>query len=103
MPGYTAHPQAAVRRIGRSDRLSSDDSFRRDRPEKTLHGPLARPEETSHEKERVMTESRAKPGPKGTSHANKPLRARAVGDSTTASKFRFSATLFRPVATAKAV
>ncbi len=50
-----------------------------------------------------MTESTAKPGAKGTSRADKPRTARALGDSTTASKIRFSATLFRPVATAKAV
>ena len=37
------------------------------------------------------------------SGASKPRTARALGDSTTASKIRFSATLFRPVATAKAV
>ena len=35
--------------------------------------------------------------------ARKPRTARALGDSITASKIRFSATLFRPVATAKAV
>src|SRR4051794_41650761 len=52
-----------------------------------------------------MTESMAKPGAKGTSRANKPRTARALGDSTTdsSSKIRFSATLFRPVAAAKAV
>ena len=37
------------------------------------------------------------------SRASKPRTARALGDSTTASKIRFSATLLRPVATAKAV
>jgi hypothetical protein len=50
-----------------------------------------------------MTESRAKPRAKDMSRASKPRTARALGDSTTASKIRFSATLFRPVATAKAV
>ena len=50
-----------------------------------------------------MTENRAKPRAKGMSRASKPRRARALGDSTTASKIRFSATLFRPAATAKAV
>jgi hypothetical protein len=67
--------------------------------------PLAHPKETSREKEQTMTESMAKSGAKGTSRANKPRTARAVGDSSTASNsmIRFSATLFRPVATAKAV
>src|SRR4051794_40310160 len=53
----------------------------------------------------MMTESMAKPGAKGSSRANKPRTARALGDSTSASnsKIRFSATLFRPVAAAKAV
>ena len=50
-----------------------------------------------------MTESMPKPRAKGTSHARKPGTARARGDSTTSSKVRFSATLFRPAATAKAV
>ena len=50
-----------------------------------------------------MTESRAKATAKGVSHASKPRTARVRGDSTTASTIRFSATLFRPVATAKAV
>jgi hypothetical protein len=50
----------------------------------------------------MMTENRAKPGAKGMSRASKPRMARAVGDSTTASKIRFSATLFRPMTTAKA-
>src|SRR5436190_7040692 len=51
----------------------------------------------------MRTESMAKPRAKGTSHASKPRTARALGDSTPASKIRFSATLFRPVATAKGV
>src|SRR5258708_17114775 len=51
----------------------------------------------------MMPESMAKTGAKGTSRGNKPRTALALGDSTTASKIRFSATLFRPVATAKAV
>jgi hypothetical protein len=51
----------------------------------------------------MMTESMAKPGTKGKSRASKPGTARALGDSTTTSKIRFSATLFRPVMTAKAV
>ena len=50
-----------------------------------------------------MTESMAKPRAKGTSRASKPRTARTLGDSTTASKIRFSATLFRPVTTAKVV
>jgi len=49
-----------------------------------------------------MTESMSKPRAKGTSRASKPGTARARGDSTTSSKVRFSATLFRPAATAKA-
>jgi hypothetical protein len=51
----------------------------------------------------MMAESMAKPRTRGTSRASKPRTARTLGDSTTASKIRFSATLFRPVATAKAV
>jgi hypothetical protein len=77
--------------------------FRKDRPDKTVQIPLERPKETSYEKERMMTESVAKPGGKGASRASKPRTARALGESATASKIRFSATLFRPVATAKAV
>ena len=50
-----------------------------------------------------MTQSIAKPKTKGASRASKPRTARALGDSTIASKIRFSATLLRPVATAKAV
>ena len=51
----------------------------------------------------MMTESMEKPRAQGTSRASKPRTARARGNSATASKIRFSATLFRPVATAKAV
>jgi hypothetical protein len=51
----------------------------------------------------MMTKSMAKPRAKGTSHASKPRTSRALGDSTTVFKIRFSARLFRPVATAKAV
>jgi Domain of unknown function (DUF1905)/Bacteriocin-protection, YdeI or OmpD-Associated len=51
----------------------------------------------------MMTERMAKPKAKGTTRASKSRTARALGDSATASKIRFSATLFRPVATAKAV
>ena len=50
-----------------------------------------------------MTQSMAKPRAKGTSRASKQRTARALGDSTTASNIRFSATLFRPVTTAKVV
>src|SRR5262249_15092924 len=50
-----------------------------------------------------MTENMAKPSARGASRASKPRRARAPGDSTTASKIRLSATLCRPSATAKAV
>jgi Domain of unknown function (DUF1905)/Bacteriocin-protection, YdeI or OmpD-Associated len=50
----------------------------------------------------MMTESMAKSGTKGKSRESKPGTARALGDSTTASKIRFNATLFRPVTTAKA-
>src|SRR5216110_2954200 len=46
---------------------------------------------------------RDEPRAKGTSRASKPRTARALGDSKNASKIRFSATLLRPVATAKAV
>jgi hypothetical protein len=51
----------------------------------------------------MMTESRAKPRAKGVSRTSKSLMGRALVDSTIASSIRFSATLFRPVATAKAV
>ncbi len=74
-----------------------------DRPEKTLQILLRETPRRSHERHGTMTESRAKPRAKGMSCASKPRTARALGDSTTASKIRFSATLFRPVATAKAV
>jgi hypothetical protein len=50
-----------------------------------------------------MAESRAKPRAKKIPRASKPRTARAPGDSATASRIRFSATLFRPAATAKAV
>jgi hypothetical protein len=50
-----------------------------------------------------MIQSLAKPKAKGRSCAGKPRTARATGDSTTASTIRFSATLFRPVTTAKSV
>jgi hypothetical protein len=50
-----------------------------------------------------MTESMAKPSVKGTSRASQPRTARALGHAPTLTKIRFSATLFRPVATAKAV
>ena len=50
-----------------------------------------------------MTDSMAKPTAKSTSRASKPRAARSLGESSTASKIRFSATLFRPAATAKAV
>ncbi len=46
-----------------------------------------------------MAESTAK----GASRASKPGTARALGDSTTTSKIRFSATLFRPKAAPKPV
>jgi Bacteriocin-protection, YdeI or OmpD-Associated/Domain of unknown function (DUF1905) len=45
----------------------------------------------------------AKPRAKGATRVSKPGAARAVGDCPTAPQIRFSATLFRPVATAKAV
>lgn len=45
----------------------------------------------------------AKPKAKGVSRATKPRAARADGDSTTACKICFSATLFRPVTKAKFV
>jgi hypothetical protein len=51
----------------------------------------------------MMAESRAKPRAKDTSRASKPRTVRALGDSTTASKIRFSAPLFQPVATSKEV
>jgi len=45
----------------------------------------------------------AKRRAKGASRASKPRTAGALGDSITAPRIRFSATLLRPVATAKAV
>ncbi len=48
-----------------------------------------------------MTESTKKKSSKGTPRTSKPRIASALGNSTTASTIRFSATLFRPVATAK--
>jgi hypothetical protein len=51
----------------------------------------------------MMTERMAKLRAKGTSRASKRRTAGALGDSTTASRIRFSATLLRPLATAKAV
>lgn len=48
-----------------------------------------------------MTDSISKPRAKGASRASKPRTARALSDLA-ASKIRFSATLFRPVTTAKA-
>jgi hypothetical protein len=51
----------------------------------------------------MMTETMAKARPRGTSRASKPRTARALGDSTTAPTIHFSATLFRPVTTAKPV
>lgn len=45
----------------------------------------------------------AKPKAKCASRASKPRTTRALDDSTTASNIRLGATLFRPVATAKAV
>jgi hypothetical protein len=62
-----------------------------------------RTDETPQEKERMMSERMAKPRAEGTSRASKPRTARARGDATTVSKIRFSATLLRPAATAKAV
>ena len=50
-----------------------------------------------------MTDSIAKPRAKGTLRASKPRTVCALGDSTSASKIRFSATLFRPVTTTNAV
>jgi hypothetical protein len=50
-----------------------------------------------------MAESREESTAKGIPRASKPRTARARGDSTTASRIRFRAMLFRPVATAKAV
>lgn len=49
-----------------------------------------------------MTKSKATAKARGTPRASDQRTARAVGDSTTASKIRFSATLFRPKVTAKA-
>jgi hypothetical protein len=51
----------------------------------------------------MMTERKGKPRASGTSRASKPRTARALSDSTTAPKIRFSATLFRPAATTTAV
>jgi hypothetical protein len=51
----------------------------------------------------MMTDSVAKPRDKGAARASKPRTAGVLGDSSTASKICFSATLFRPVAAAKAV
>lgn len=51
----------------------------------------------------MMSKSTAGPRGKSTSRASKPLKARALAHSITASKICFSATLFRPAATAKAV
>jgi len=56
-----------------------------------------------NEKEPMMRESMAKPEAKGKSRASKARAARALGDSATVSKIRFSATLFRPVTTGKSV
>jgi Domain of unknown function (DUF1905)/Bacteriocin-protection, YdeI or OmpD-Associated len=50
-----------------------------------------------------MTEKSAKPRAKDMPRASKPRTAPALGDSLTASKIRFSATLFRPVASSKGV
>jgi hypothetical protein len=50
----------------------------------------------------MMTERMAKRRAKGASRASKPRMAGALGDSITASRIRFSATLLRPVAAAKA-
>jgi Bacteriocin-protection, YdeI or OmpD-Associated/Domain of unknown function (DUF1905) len=55
----------------------------------------------SREEKRAMTESTKKKSAKGTPRTSKPRIARALGDSRAASPIRFSATLFRPVATAK--
>ena len=54
------------------------------------------PRATFFEKERMMSESMAKPRAKGPSPASKSRTARAPADATTASRIRFSATLFRP-------
>jgi Bacteriocin-protection, YdeI or OmpD-Associated/Domain of unknown function (DUF1905) len=51
----------------------------------------------------MTTESRAKSRAGDTSRASKTRTARALGDLKTAARIRFSATLFRPVATAKAI
>jgi hypothetical protein len=50
-----------------------------------------------------MAEQVAKLRANGKSRVGKPRPARALGDSTTAAKIRFSATLLRPVTTAKPV
>lgn len=50
-----------------------------------------------------MTDRMAKPRAKSTSSASKRRTARALGDSLSASKIRFDATLYRPAASAKAV
>jgi hypothetical protein len=57
----------------------------------------------SREKQRMMTESMATARLKGTSGASKRRTVRALRESTTASTIIFSATLLRPVGTAKAV
>jgi hypothetical protein len=51
----------------------------------------------------MMTAGTAKPKAKRAQRASKPRTAGAPDDSATASNIRFIATLFRPVATAKAV
>lgn len=48
-----------------------------------------------------MTKNIAKPRARGTSRISKPRSARAPGDSTNTSRIHFSATLLRPMATAK--
>ena len=50
-----------------------------------------------------MKERAAKPGAKGTQRAKLNRARLAHGDAPTASKIRFTATLFRPVSTEKAV
>lgn len=49
-----------------------------------------------------MTDSRVKPKAKSAPRSSTPRTARAPGDSATATKIRFTATLLRPVTTAKA-
>jgi hypothetical protein len=51
----------------------------------------------------MMTDGLAKPRAKGASRPRKPRTTRVLGDSTTASSIRFSARLFRPATTGKAV